>query len=119
MTYKTGRELIEEAKARITQITVQDAELMQTSGDRVTFLDIREPAEWNLGHIPNAVHLPRGQLEGKLEGIVDRSQKIVLYCHAGNRSALAAETLGKMGYDAVSLAGGIQAWAESGGEIAD
>jgi sulfur-carrier protein adenylyltransferase/sulfurtransferase len=118
MTYKTGKQLIEEAKEKIQQITAQEAEAMQGDG-HVTFLDIREPAEWNLGHLPKAVHLPRGQIEGKLEGLVDRSQKIVLYCHAGNRSALAAETLGKMGYDAVSLAGGIQAWAEYGGEIED
>jgi rhodanese-related sulfurtransferase len=118
MTYKTGKQLIEEAKQRIKEINVDEAEAM-LGKPGITFLDIREPYEWNLGHIPTAMHLPRGRIEGKLEGLVDRSQKVVLYCHSGNRSALAAETLALMGYDAVSVAGGIQAWADSGREIED
>ena len=116
---KSGNDLIEEAKSRITEIDAAHAIVEQTKGDSV-FLDVREPAEWNLGHIPNAVHLPRGQLEGKIEGILARDSKIVIYCARGSRSALAADTMRQMGYNSVmSLKGGFRDWADGGGDIDD
>ncbi len=64
--------------------------------------------------------ISRGQLEGKVEGAVDRSAEVVIYCAGGSRSALAADTLQQMGYKNVtSLAGGFRGWAEAGGEIED
>jgi adenylyltransferase/sulfurtransferase len=81
-------------------------------------LDVREPNEWNMGRIPRAIHLPRGHLESKIEGMIDRKQKVVVYCARGNRSALAALTMKQMGYENVSsMARGIQGWADIGGEI--
>jgi len=117
-TFKTGTDLVNEAKARITEISVADA--IEASSGRVVFLDVREPNEWNLGHLPEALHIARGQLESKIEAAVERSSPVIIYCATGNRSALAADTLQQMGYgDVKSLAGGFRAWAESGGEIED
>ena len=120
MTHKTGQDLMDEAKQRIEQVTPEQVRDMQGRNERVVYLDVREPNEWNLGHLPHAVHLPRGNLEGKVEGLIDRNQKVVIYCARGNRSALAALTMKQMGYDNVSsMARGIQGWAEIDGEIVD
>jgi len=120
MTFKTGQDLIDEAKQQIEQVTPEQVRDMQARNERVVYLDVREPNEWNLGRIPHAVHLARGNLEGKIEGLVDRSQKVVIYCARGNRSALAALTMKQMGYENVSsMEQGIQGWAEIGGEIED
>ena len=101
-------------------MTPEQVRDMQARKERVVYLDVREPNEWNLGHLPHAIHLPRGNLEGKVEGLIDRNQKVVIYCARGNRSALAALTMKQMGYDKVSsMARGIQGWAEIDGEIVD
>ena len=116
---KSGSDLVNEAKSRVKEIEAANAIVRQTTGDTV-FLDVREPNEWNLGHVPGAVHIPRGQLETKVESLLDRGRTVVVYCAGGSRSALAADTLAQMGYDNVSsLRGGFRAWAESGGEIED
>jgi rhodanese-related sulfurtransferase len=119
VAYKTGIDLINDAKSRITEIAAQDAVAEHGRGGSI-FLDVREPNEWNLGHVPGAIHVPRGQLEGKVEGLVDRSKPVVVYCAGGSRSALAADTMRQMGYEHVtSLNGGFRGWAEAGGEIED
>lgn len=116
---KTGKELTAEAKARISEIDPADAVNIAAEQD-VVFLDVREPNEWNLGHVPGAVHIPRGQLEGRVESVIDRGKRVVVYCAGGSRSALAADTLKQMGYDSVeSLRGGFGEWAASGGEVED
>jgi rhodanese-related sulfurtransferase len=118
MTRKTGQDLIEEAKQHIEEVTPEQVREMQARGDRVVYLDVREPNEWNLGRLPHAVHLPRGNLETKVEGVIDRNQKVVIYCARGNRSALAALTMKQMGYPTVSsMAGGFQGWSDIGGEV--
>src|SRR6266536_1864722 len=118
MSYKTGSELVEEARAQIREATPAEAKTLFERKEPVVYLDIREPNEWNMGHIPGAVHLPRGNLESKVEGMMDRSRKVIVYCAHGNRSALAALTLKQMGYDDVaSMSGGIAGWADGGGEI--
>lgn len=115
---KTGNELIDEARGRIREVTPEVA--MQLISQGALPLDLREPNEWNLGHLPEALHIPRGNLETTIEAIVPRVRQIVLYCASGNRSALAADTLRQMGYsDVCSLAGGIRAWADFGGDIED
>lgn len=117
---KSGQDLINEAKARIREVTVDEVKKVQENADaNLVYLDVREPNEWNMGHLPKATHIPRGQIEGKLEGQIGRDKKLIVYCATGNRSALAADTLTTMGYDAVSLAGGFKAWAQAGGEIDD
>lgn len=104
--FKTGTDLINEAKGRITEISAADA--MAAQRGPTVFLDVREPNEWNLGYIPTALHIPRGQLEGKIEAAVERSSPVIIYCASGNRSALAADTMQQMGYGQVkSLEGGV------------
>jgi rhodanese-related sulfurtransferase len=118
MAHKTGQDLIEEAKQQIDEVTPEQVREMQARNERVVYLDVREPNEWNLGRIPHAVHLPRGNLETKVEGIVDRNQKVVIYCASGNRSALAALTMKRMGYENVaSMARGFKGWAAINGEV--
>jgi rhodanese-related sulfurtransferase len=79
---------------------------------------VREPNEYNLGRLPQAMHIPRGTLETSIEQRVPRDRKVVIYCASGNRSALAADTMREMGYeDVASMSGGFRGWAESGGEI--
>ena len=116
---KSGSDLVAEAKARVKEIDAANA-IMQQAKDGTVFLDVREPNEWNLGHVPGAVHIPRGQLEGKVEALVGRDKNIVVYCAGGSRSALAADTLQQLGYQSVaSLKGGFRGWAEGGGDVED
>jgi rhodanese-related sulfurtransferase len=116
--YKTGAALIDDGKSNVTEVSPKDA--LALHGQNVVFLDVREPNEWNLGHIPGAIHIPLGQLEVKVETAVDRSKRVVVYCAAGARSALAAQTMLQMGYaNVTSLRDGIRGWADAGGEIED
>jgi rhodanese-related sulfurtransferase len=118
MAHKTGEELVEEAKLQIQEVTPEHVREMQDAGEPVVYLDVREPNEWNLGRLPQAVHLPRGNLESKVEALIDRSQKVVIYCARGNRSALAALTMKQMGYENVaSMARGFLGWADINGEV--
>jgi rhodanese-related sulfurtransferase len=114
---KSGTDLINEAKSRITEVDAAEALRMHASGG-TTFLDVRDQQEVNLGKVPGAVHISRGTLETKVEAVVPRDAQVVVYCASGNRSALVADTMRQMGYGNVrSLAGGFRAWAESGGDI--
>ena len=119
-------DIVARAKATIKECTVTDVH--DCLGADTIFIDIREPAEFQRGHIPGAVLLPRGLLEFELHSLVDRcrrdinlppeDQPIVLYCGTGGRSALAAKVVQEIGYRNVrSLAGGIVAWAEAGHSI--
>jgi rhodanese-related sulfurtransferase len=118
MAHKTGQDLIDEAKQQIDEVTPEQVREMQSRSDPVVYLDVREPNEWNLGRLPHAVHLPRGNLETKVEGIIDRRQRVVIYCARGNRSALAALTMKQMGYENVaSMARGFLGWADINGEV--
>ena len=118
MSYKTATDLVNEAKTRITEVSPQEVRDMQSRGENVVYLDVREPQEWNLGHLPRAIHIPRGTLESAIEARVPRDQKVVVYCASGNRSAFAADTLQQLGYaDVASMARGFRGWAEEGGEV--
>ena len=114
MAIRSGSDLINEAKTRIPEIGV--AEAKGQAG--VVYLDVREPNEWNLGRIPGAKFIPRGQLETNVEKQIPRDANVVIYCASGNRSALAADTMRIMGYEHVaSLRGGFRAWVDAGGEV--
>ena len=108
--------LVEETKARIREMTVEEVQRKQAKGKAFAFVDVREDNEWAQGHAAGAEHIGRGVLERDIENLVpDRDREIVLYCGGGFRSALAAENLQKMGYRRVfSMAGGIGAWREQG-----
>lgn len=115
---KTYQELLAETKARVQEIGVKDAfALRHTTGD-VVFLDVREPQEYNLGKIPGAVTISRGNLEKNVEGAVPRETSVVVYCANGNRSVFAADVMRIMGYDQVrSLREGFSGWVAEGGEV--
>lgn len=118
MTDRAGQDLIREAKQQIEEVSPEQVREMQARGENVVYLDVREQNEWNLGRLPHAIHLPLGSLEKAVEGKVDRDQRVVTYCARGNRSALAALTMKRMGYGkVVSMARGIQGWADINGEI--
>jgi molybdopterin/thiamine biosynthesis adenylyltransferase/rhodanese-related sulfurtransferase len=109
------RELLAQVKAEIDEIDAVRARELVESGDPL-IVDVREQDEWDEGHVPGAIHIPRGYLESRIEGAApDRSQQILLYCAAGNRSAFAAKTLQELGYDEpISLAGGFTDWKRNG-----
>lgn len=77
---------------------------------------MREKHEWNEGHIPGAVHVPRGFLELQIEEAVpDKSKTVVLYCAGGVRSLMAGSTLQQIGYqNAIAMSGGFWQWKNSG-----
>lgn len=120
MSYKTAADLIAEAKSRIREVSVAELAKSLDGPDVPVILDVREPQETNLGRVVGALVLPRGQLETKIEALVPRDAKLVIYCASGNRSAFAADTLQTMGYgDVASLAGGWNAWVGSDGPVED
>ena len=118
MPLKTCEDLVADAKRQILEVTPEEVQVMQARNESVVYLDVREPNEWNLGRIPGAIHLPRGNLETRIEAMVDRGQRVVVYCARGNRSALAALTMKQMGYENVaSMARGFAGWVDVSGEI--
>ena len=116
--YKTGQQLLDEARARVNEIFARDAIALRAAKPDVVFLDIREQPEVNLGRIPGAVHLARGSMETKIEALIPREKRVVIYCANGNRSAFAADTLQQMGYrDVASMAGGFRDRVALGGDV--
>src|SRR4029453_18094588 len=92
------QKLVAEAKKYITEISPQDAAAKLSSGDAV-IVDVREKDEWDEGHIHDAIHISRGIIELDVEEKVpDTNAMIICHCGGGGRSALAAESLQKMGY---------------------
>ncbi|HEY7073952.1 MAG TPA: molybdopterin-synthase adenylyltransferase MoeB [Solirubrobacteraceae bacterium] len=114
----SGAEVIRQIKSQIEE--VDPSEVKPHLGNGVVLVDVRESEEWDSGHIPGAVHVPRGHLESRIDGAVkDRSQRVILYCASGTRSALAANTLKQLlGYeDVASMTGGITLWKDRGYEV--
>jgi adenylyltransferase/sulfurtransferase len=109
------RELLQQVRSEISEIDATHARERIESGEPVV-VDVREQDEWDEGHIPGAVHVPRGHLESRIERLApDTARPVVVYCSAGNRSAFAAKTLTDLGYeDVVSLAGGFTDWKRNG-----
>ncbi|MEP7067506.1 MAG: rhodanese-like domain-containing protein [Gemmatimonadota bacterium] len=91
----------------------------QEGGTRNVFLDVREQNEWNLFRIPNAIHVPLARVSDAASEALATfpDQEIVVYCGRGARSAQAVELLRAKGVKATSLAGGIAAWIDAGGEV--
>jgi rhodanese-related sulfurtransferase len=80
--------------------------------DKAVVIDVCEPDEFARGHVIGAKNLPLGQLEDKLSQIVkNKSTHVIMVCQVGARSARAAATARKLGYENVqSLSGGLRAW---------
>ena len=108
--------LVEQARRQIRETTIADVKRKMDAKEPFYFIDVREDHEFAKDHAKGAVHLGRGILERDIESkIPSKGAEIVLYCGGGFRSALAAESLGRMGYTNVtSMAGGIRAWREAG-----
>jgi adenylyltransferase/sulfurtransferase len=112
---KTSKSLLDEARASIKQVGAEEArDLMKNSGAVV--VDVRESDEWRQGHIPEAIFIPRGFLELRVEDkIPDHKAPVILQCASGTRSLLAARTLREMGYENLyNMNGGFNAWKDKG-----
>ena len=119
---KSAAQMVAEAKDRVENLTPHQVAAELEGGD-VALIDIREDDErLQNGAIPNAVRAPRGMLEFWADPTspyhreeFDPARRTILYCASGGRSALAADTLQRMGYRNVAhLDGGIKAWKEAG-----
>lgn len=113
---KTYKELMDEAREAVPEVTVDDVRARLENGQRPVLLDVREREEYREGHLEGALALPRGFLEMRVEEAVpDKETPIVAYCAGGVRSLIAARTLKEMGYtDVSSMAGGYTAWKNAG-----
>ncbi len=121
---KSASQIVAEARQTIPEITVAQAKEELDQGQVGLVLDVREPAEWEKGHIPGVVLAPRGMLEwyadpttpyAKPELTTKQDSRIIVSCASGGRSMLAAETLKKMGYtNVVNMAGGFNEWSKQG-----
>jgi molybdopterin/thiamine biosynthesis adenylyltransferase/rhodanese-related sulfurtransferase len=118
-----SREILRQARKQVSEWSatrvygaLEQKQENRADDQNFVLVDVREKNEWNEGHIPGAVHVPRGYLELQIEEAVpDKSKKVVLYCAGGVRSLMAGSTLQQMGYhDVVSMAGGFGQWKASG-----
>lgn len=108
--------LVNDAKKRVRETTPEAVRRRQETGDRFHLIDVREDNEWDRGRALGAIHMGKGIIERDIErAIPDREDEIILYCGGGFRSALAADTLAKMGYvNVVSMDGGWKRWRDLG-----
>lgn len=106
--------LAADARSRIVEISPHDTVTAHRRG--AVLIDVREKVEFQRGHIPGAINLPRGMVELEIENRApDVGVEIIVYCGGGNRSALVADNLQRMGYAGVkSIAGGFQSWLDAG-----
>ncbi len=123
MLKRGAKQLLAEANAEIKTVTAQEALALVDDPD-VVFVDVRETVErQKTGGVKGSVHAPRGLLEFHADpespmhvAALSSGKKLVLYCAAGGRSALAAKTLKDMGVPNVShMAGGFGAWKQANG----
>jgi rhodanese-related sulfurtransferase len=107
--------LVEDAKTRVREVSVDEARRLTGSG-KAMLIDVREESEWAAGHARGAEYIGKGVIERDIEQRVpDKNAELILYCGGGFRSALSADNLQKMGYRNVSsMAGGWRAWQADG-----
>src|SRR5580658_2874043 len=112
----TYTELIAQARKNTKEVSHDALKKRLDAHESLTLLDVREKEEYRAGFIPGAVSIPRGFLEIQVEGkLPDKNAKIVAYCAAGTRSALAAVTLANLGYTNVETANpGFTRWKDLG-----
>jgi sulfur-carrier protein adenylyltransferase/sulfurtransferase len=107
-------ELLQQGTGSVPIIGLEDARTLLDDG--TVFLDVREQSEWDLGHVPNALHIPRTQVAGKVQqAIPDKATRVVVYCARGSRSAVAGAELRALGYERVeNLIDGFNGWEQRG-----
>lgn len=99
----------------INTIDVYELKNRYDASPNLCLIDVREPDEWNVCHIPGAMHIPKDTLTNVIDGrVADKEQPIYLYCRGGVRSLVAANTLSHLGYKHVySIDGGIMDWMQA------
>jgi rhodanese-related sulfurtransferase len=120
--------LVEDAKRQVREVGVADVALKiatsvpagRGSASGYLLIDTREDHEFAKGHLPGAIHLGRGILERDIEALaLVADRELILYCGGGGRSALAAVSLGVMGFtNVVSMSGGYRGWLDAGNAVA-
>jgi glyoxylase-like metal-dependent hydrolase (beta-lactamase superfamily II)/rhodanese-related sulfurtransferase len=113
----TVAQIIDDAARRVPFMTMHELRRRLDAGHPgVVILDVREADAYAAGHIPGAIHVPRGQLELRADTVFpDPSVRILACCEFGKISTIAAATLREMGFlGAIALDGGIRAWREAG-----
>ncbi len=115
MQHVRFEKLVADAKKNIQEISPQETAAALERGDTL-IIDVRDADEWRESHIPGAKNFSRGTVELEIEEAApDLSTLIITHCGGGGRSALAAESLQRMGYTNVkSMAGGFKAWKVAG-----
>jgi rhodanese-related sulfurtransferase len=114
---KTVAQMLSDAAGNVAFISMTElAQRVQRNDPELILLDVREKEAFDAGHIPGARHLPRGQLELRVnKELPDPTRRILVCCEFGQISTLAAATLRELGYtQAAALDGGVKAWRESG-----
>ena len=119
----TAADLVAEARALIREVEPRD---FAARPDGAIVIDVREPAEFETGHIPGAVNIPRGVLEFQVDehpavahvsdpALSHKERPVVVVCRTGGRAALSAVNLQRLGFaDVRSIAGGVLAWGDAG-----
>ncbi|HXG47982.1 MAG TPA: rhodanese-like domain-containing protein [Methylomirabilota bacterium] len=112
--------LVNEARAHITEVTIEQARARLAANPAAVLLDVREDSEWQAGHAAQALHLGKGILERDLEKLFpDPNTEVIMYCGGGYRSALACDAAQRMGYrNVASLIGGYKAMVQAGWPMA-
>ena len=116
----TYRELLNQVKSGIVEVSTSELHERLEDGTAPLILDVRETDEWQEGHVPGALHVPRGNLESRIEALLpDHSTEIAVICAGGSRSAFVTQTLGELGYtNVVNVAGGFSDWKRNGFDFA-
>ncbi|MFZ1023617.1 MAG: molybdopterin-synthase adenylyltransferase MoeB [Thermoplasmata archaeon] len=100
-----------EVPSGLPEITPEELKARIDAGDAPFLLDVREPQEWEIGHLPGATLIPRQQLPDRVTELA-RAREVVVYCKSGNRSSQATRFLIELGFNNVrNLTGGIDAWS--------
>ena len=119
----TAAHLVADARAKIREVAPG---AFDAGRGNTVLIDVREPAEFETGHIPGSINIPRGVLEFQVDAhpavanvsdpaLSHKERPIVVVCRTGGRAALAALSLQRLGFaDVRSIAGGVMAWGEAG-----
>jgi molybdopterin/thiamine biosynthesis adenylyltransferase/rhodanese-related sulfurtransferase len=112
----TKDEMLSKLRSEIPEMSPEDVAEALNNGKSPIVIDVRETDEYRAGHLPGAVHLPRGFLEIQVDKkLPDAGADIIAYCAGGVRSLFAAGTLRDMGYSRVrSMKGGFTRWKQNG-----